>query len=130
MAESCLPAPLAHAVLRAGDQGQRSMEGSEVVCAVCIAAVQDAHDSGTLTLEKVRLFINFPVIELRDKFGCSALYWSAEFCCAVEFDSWGNWRVAVLFESLNWVLIKELGGQGRLRRCRPRALESRRDSSV
>lgn len=52
-AASDLPAPLEHAVLRARDLGEHSISGSEVMCAVCIAAVQDAHDSDTLTLEKV-----------------------------------------------------------------------------
>jgi hypothetical protein len=50
---SDVPAALHSSVLRARARGQRTVEASDVLCAVCAAAVEDALENGTLVLQKV-----------------------------------------------------------------------------
>jgi hypothetical protein len=47
------PAALQSSVVQARSRGQRSIESSDVLCAVCAAAVEDALGNGTLVLKKV-----------------------------------------------------------------------------
>lgn len=47
------PTALTSAVMRALSNGKTSIEGSDVICAVCAAAVEDALEKETLVLDKV-----------------------------------------------------------------------------